>query len=461
MQLKIRNLELSTLLNQVAGVISCTILRAIEDVCKGATEYELAAILTACISMTLFKTESRNGYNEKREEMRFRKNYRKLFGFDMPHGDTVHNVIEALDEAQVETLKRCMVQTLLEKNVFHKNRFRQKWFRVAVDGSGVVSFKHKHCAQCLHTTSKNGKVSYFHTVLDARLITSNGFSISLANVWIENPADEEYDKQDCERKAFVRLAKKLKQAYPRLPMIILADGLYPYQGFFDICNKNQWAYCLTFKDGNLPSVWQEVSELLAYQTDNHHQEIRYKINQKKGDVINKLTQIYPSYPLVTEIKYYGHELNWLECQETKEWTAVNDDKTKEDKTSTTHFVHITDLPIETKNIADTSHTGRLRWKIENEGFNTLKNGGYGMKHKWARKSYTALKNYFQFMQIGHLINQLMIKNTRFQKRYLEGKNHPTIQGAWNTFMAVMMLVDIEALRLEEIINTRIQCRFIS
>ncbi|MDD1631962.1 MAG: hypothetical protein LUP91_07105, partial [Methylococcaceae bacterium] len=40
-------------------------------------------------------------------------------------------------------------------------------------------------------------------------------------------------------------------------------------------------------------------------------------------------------------------------------------------------------------------------------FNTLKNGGYGMEHQYARKSYTALKNYFQFMQMAHIIHQLM------------------------------------------------------
>jgi len=50
------------------------------------------------------------------------------------------------------------------------------------------------------------------------------------------------------------------------------------------------------------------------------------------------------------------------------------DKTEatEEALKTTRFVHITDLPINASNIADTSQTGRLRWKIENEGFNTLK-----------------------------------------------------------------------------------------
>jgi len=92
---------------------------------------------------------------------------------------------------------------------------------------------------------KNGKTIYFHPVLEARLITPNGFSISIATEWIENPEGGEYDKQDCERKAFTRLAATLKKVYPRLPIVILADGLYPYEGFFAICKTNQWAFLLS------------------------------------------------------------------------------------------------------------------------------------------------------------------------------------------------------------------------
>ncbi len=69
-------------------------------------------------------------------------------------------------------------------------------------------------------------------MLEARLVTFNGFSISLLSEWIENPSDEDYDKQDCERKAFTRLAARLKQDFPRLPVLILADGLYPYHSMF-------------------------------------------------------------------------------------------------------------------------------------------------------------------------------------------------------------------------------------
>ncbi len=129
--------------------------------------------------------------------------------------------------------------------------------------------------------------------------------------------------------------------------------------------------------------------------------------------------------------------------------------------TTAYFVHITDLPLNKKNSANSSHTGRLRWKIENEGFNTLKNGGYALKHKWARTSYPALKNYFQLMQMGHLINQLMVKSTQYQKKFMQTKNHPTLQSLWDDLIAAMKWANIRMKRLKKITSTRSQFRFVT
>jgi hypothetical protein len=54
-------------------------------------------------------------------------------------------------------------------------------------------------------------------------------------------------------KAFPRLAEKINKMFPRLPICITADGLYPNQTFFSICKLNQWSFIVTFKDGNLVS----------------------------------------------------------------------------------------------------------------------------------------------------------------------------------------------------------------
>jgi hypothetical protein len=227
-------------------------LRQLEDG-RGKSDYTLVETLMAGIALFLFQQGSRNALNNQRQEGKFRKHYQRLFKLRRPHLDTVHRVLCRLAEDQLEPLKQGLVKTLLEKKVLHKYRRRQRWFVVAVDATGVMSFAEKQCEQCLHQTSKTGKTTYFHTVLEAKLITPTGLAISLATEWIANPPGA-YDQQDCERKAFERLAAQLKQRYPRLPICLTADGLYPYHGFFARCQAHGWAFIVTFKDGNLPSA---------------------------------------------------------------------------------------------------------------------------------------------------------------------------------------------------------------
>jgi len=426
-------------------------MREIDDCRKKDSPYELATHLTACLAMFLFKSGSRNQYNQKRKDLQFRDNYEKLFGFPMPHGDSVHNVISLLDDNQVEKLKQQMVKALLERKVFHKYRQDGKWHRVAIDGSGVVSFDHRHCDQCLHSTSKKGKTHYYHNVLDARLVMPNGFSLSIATVWIENP-ETEYDKQDCERKAFIRLAAEIKKVFPQLPIHILADGLYPYDGFFTICEANQWAFTCTFKEGNLKSVWNQVHEQGVHQLDNHALNTYTTPGGKR---------IVQEYCWINDIDYHGYDLNWMECRETRSWKEKDDKGVEIEHTEESAFVHITNLPLNKKNIVNSSTTGRLRWKIENEGFNTLKNGGYGMQHKWARKSYRAMKNYYAFMQMGYLIHQLMTKTIAFQKEYLQEPDHPTLKELWVSLLSAMEWVQLDAEKLKQIAQAKMQFRYIT
>lgn len=48
--------------------------------------------------------------------------------------------------------------------------------------------------------------------------------------------DEGGEKQDCEIKAFKRLAKKIKSYFPQLKVMVLLDGLYPLRA------GGQWSY---------------------------------------------------------------------------------------------------------------------------------------------------------------------------------------------------------------------------
>jgi coenzyme F420-reducing hydrogenase delta subunit len=88
-------------------------------------------------------------------------------------------------------------------------------------------------------------------------------------------------------------------------------------------------------------------------------------------------------------------------------------------------------------------------------------GGYALEHKYSRVSYQASKNYYQLMQIAHLINQLMINSTRFQKVYFSTKNHPTLKNLWQNFIAAMKWTELDIEHLQAITVQKIQFRFIT
>ncbi|OQX97412.1 MAG: hypothetical protein B6I20_12705 [Bacteroidetes bacterium 4572_117] len=217
--------------------------------------------------------------------------------------------------------------------------------------------------------------------------------------WIKNPTDKEFDKQDSELKAFVRLAGKIKNFYPRLPVAFTADGLYPNNTVFDICKNNNWKYIITLKDGNLTTVWQEIGFL-----DRINDNIKGQKFKRKPNLL--ITEDYKGFQ---NIGYQKHKLNIIEALIKK--TPLKSTEGVPDK----RFAHVTNFSLREQNLQEISYLGRMRWKIENEGFNEQKNTGYNLQHKYSRTSFIATQNYYQCLQIAHIINQLSYKSNTINK----------------------------------------------
>ncbi len=160
-------------------------------------EYSMAEIVTGALFMFLFKETSRNAYNNDRCDPVFEKNYYRQFKLRLPHPDTIEDLMRVLSPDLLEELKMGLVSGLISSKILRKHRFMGKYYFVAVDATGTHSFDHQHCEHCLSKTSKNGVTNWFHYVLEAKLVTSTGFSISLASEFIENDPEREFEKQDC------------------------------------------------------------------------------------------------------------------------------------------------------------------------------------------------------------------------------------------------------------------------
>ena len=360
----------------------------------------------------VLKNETRHGLNQKRKTASFKKNYERSFKMRLPHMDTVTAVLEKLSPELLEKLSIHIVKHLLNKRLFHRYKLLNKYFQVAVDATGYASYEKQPNWPCPYKTSKNGKIWWTQPILCAKLVFPNGLVVPLLTEWIIN--EEQYDKQDCETKAFKRLAVRLKKHFPRLSICILADALYTTGPFFSICQQNKWAFIVVFKDTNLATVWKQVE-----QQDKNQMQLEEKTTPN--------TISHKTFQWVGGLIYQQHPLNWLEAN-------------MEDKHNKHRFVCLTNLSIDKNNVEQVIKASRLRWKIENEGFNIQKNGGYKLQHKMSRTNFFAIQNFLYCLQIGHLINQLITCSKVFKEHI---QQNFTLKHCWQVINAFLLYGQIE------------------
>lgn len=387
---------------------------------RNRKDYGCDEVVYASLAMFIFKAQSRNAFNnDRKHSSEFKSNCQKLFSADLPHLDAVQEFFETLPPGELEKIKVDMVSRLIAGKVFYRYKIFDQYL-VAVDGSGMISCDHDRFGCGLKMESKNGKITYLYPVLEAKLVTENGFCISLATEWIINDNDKAYDKQDCELKAFKRLAEKLKKAFPRLPICILADALYANDPVMSICEKMEWKYIIALKDGSLPAL----QDCLKDDPPTHRNSFIHH-----PECLVKDTTIVQEFYWVEDLLHKKHTLHYLQCKET-----ISNEKTN--KSATTNFVRITNLPTNKSTVKKLSKAGRLRWKIENEGFNEEKNNGYAMQHLYSRNSFKAQQNYYQSMLIAHLINQLLEHTCKIQD-LLKRFNKLTIKYLWQQLLSAI------------------------
>ena len=96
----------------------------------------------------------------------------------------------------------------------------------------------------------------------------------------------------------------------------------------------------------------------------------------------------------------------LQCT-AKEVLRFEEKKVKKGEIVTVKFQWLTNLKITEENAFELACTGRKRWQIENEGFNTQKNLRYDLEHANSQDA-NALKNHYLITQIADIFRQLYV-----------------------------------------------------
>ena len=160
----------------------------------------------------------------------------------LPHGVTENEFLERLDPENLENIQKEIAYTMIRRKTFEDARVLKKW-QVLIDATeldeGYRKKNDSYLSRCYNRGEAEEFIKYHRSVLEAKLYLGNNLVCSIASEPIENSEEyihqrEEKIKQDCESKAFIRLAGKIKKSFPRLSIIITADGLYVSQKVIQI-----------------------------------------------------------------------------------------------------------------------------------------------------------------------------------------------------------------------------------
>ena len=143
----------------------------------------------------------------------------------------------------------------------------RKCYVVAIDGLQKRTRDQPWAPEALRWRSGEDGARDTAHVLAAALVSPQGLTLPLAAEFCANDGQgDEASKQDCEQKAFHRPAARLKKAFPRLRLWVVADGLN------GLTLARRWRYgwdlMIVLPDGSLKSVWAEAEGLHRLEPEN-------------------------------------------------------------------------------------------------------------------------------------------------------------------------------------------------
>lgn len=345
----------------------------------------------------------------------------------VPDGDTVADYLDTVDPAAMQAIPQQMVRDLLVARRLEDFRLLGRHYLLTCDLTGHLyqgDRPSRFTEGCLTQETEDGRTLYYRPVCEAKLVTRTGLALSLGSEFVENANGlDPKEPQDSELPAAERLFPKVKAAFPGFAFCALLDARYCNETGFTLCEKNDWRFIITLKEGSLPSVWNEFQTLRRLSPQNRHKVVRDDVTYE--------------YAWVNDIAYGKRPLHVLECR----WT---------DKGGKHRFVWVTDIRIDVKNCDPLAQEGgRKRWKTENEGFRAQKHGGFEMEHAYAQRPIAA-KNLYLLLQVAHIESQML-------ECYCKGKK--AVQRAFGSLRNLGAAL-LEALRRDRIPDAEMLRRFL-
>ncbi len=357
-------------------------------------KHKVAVILLFAIFWFVFQRASRREANREMTTPIFLENMRLFFPQldSLPHHDTVNRFLSGVDINELDNLLFDLINSFIRSKKF-LNYLIDNCYPIAIDGTWKFAYYFLWAEEC-QKREIGDKTQYYCSCLEASLVFHNGIVLPLATEVLDYmEGDISSDKQDCETKAFRRLAEKIRKYFPRLKIMVILDGLYPNGPIFEVCQEYKWQSMIVLQDKSLKSVWEEFFGL---QKLDGSKKVKFQWGNRKQE-----------FTWVNDILYtYDNDkkeqtVHVVVCEE--DWDEVGKDGVIEHK----HSKHawISSEPLTSRNFHERCNLGgRYRWGIEN-GFLVEKCFGYHYEHTFSF-NWNAMRGFHIIMRIAHMINTL-------------------------------------------------------
>ena len=329
---------------------------------------------------------------------------------DMPHADTLARLLCVIDVEQIDRYyEEMLVEFLHSKQFQERNPGR---FLTAIDGTQKFSRKYLWDERLLRQNAGDEeKQRYYVYVVESVLILENGMVLPLLTEILENlvednslpceiiiekekkEASEQEKKQECETKAFHRMAERLVKLLGKGVVTVVLDGIYASGPVISRCQNYGWEYMIVLKRGSLKTVWEDFDGLQRIEPENTHYA-QWGNRQQEYHWSNDLEYIYGDNHKVLK-------LNLVTCTET--WIEEHPRSGKKTEKKVTQYAWLSSQRVTSNNVFHLcTKIARPRWKIENKIL-VEKHQGYQYSNCYSY-NWNAMKGFHYLMKFGVFLN---------------------------------------------------------
>ena len=302
-------------------------------------------------------------FQKNLEEMLHSNNLRTQFDVEnIPSTTQMKSVMDNVKHDKFASIFNMMHKKLDKAELIETFQNSLDTYFAPVDATQYFTSTKIRCSTCLEKECKDG-THYSHQMIQAAIaLPGKNVVLPLMPVEISNASTTNPTKQDCEWRGFFRFLDNLKRGYLKLPFTFTLDALYADQVVVEGIRNHKQDFIIVSKPDDNKYLHEEFSLITtktnAMEYDDGEYLHVYKwsndlpLNSKRKVFVNFLTYEMKKLNMPGEYKIV-YKNTW-----------------------------ITSHTITEKNVSEIVLGGRVKWKIENECFNSQKNQGYNLEHSY-------------------------------------------------------------------------------